>query len=35
MDSQSILTILTPFLVFGGVFVILLMVWEKRFPSED
>ena len=35
MDSQSILTIVTPFLVFGGVFVILLIVWDKRFPSED
>ena len=35
MDSQSILTIVTPFVVFGGVFVILLIVWDKRFPNED
>ncbi len=35
MDTQSILTIAAPFLVFGGVFLTLLVVWDKRFPKKD
>lgn len=30
MDTQSLATLATPFLVFGGVFVVLLLVWERE-----
>jgi len=29
MDTQSLITIATPFLVFGGVFAVLLLVWDR------
>ena len=29
MDTQSVITIATPFLVFGGVFAVLLLVWDR------
>ena len=29
MDTQSLVTIATPFLVFGGVFAVLLLVWDR------
>ena len=30
MDTQSLITIGTPFLVFGAVFVVLILVWDKQ-----
>ena len=30
MDTQSLITIGTPFMVFGAVFVVLILVWEKQ-----
>ena len=30
MDIQSLITIGTPFLVFGAVFVVLILVWDKQ-----
>ena len=30
METQSLITIGTPFLVFGAVFVVLVLVWEKQ-----
>ncbi len=35
MDTQSILTIAAPFLVFGAVFLTLVFVWDKRFPKDE
>jgi|TARA_Y200000002_G_C22432533_1_gene558663 hypothetical protein len=35
MDTQSILTIAAPFLVFGAVFLTLVVVWDKRFPKDE
>ena len=29
MDTQQIITIGTPFIVFGAVFVVLVLIWEK------
>ncbi|QNI94392.1 hypothetical protein SynA15127_01312 [Synechococcus sp. A15-127] len=29
MDTQQIITIGTPFLVFGALFVVLVLIWEK------
>ena len=29
MDTQQIITIGTPFLVFGALFVALVLIWEK------
>jgi len=29
MDTQSLATIATPFLVFGAVFVVLLLIWDR------
>ena len=29
MDSQSILTIATPFLVFGALLAVLILVWDR------
>ena len=29
MDTQSVITIVTPFLVFGSVFAVLLLVWDR------
>ena len=28
-ETQSLLTLLTPFLVFGALFVVLLLVWDR------
>ena len=30
MNTQSLITIGTPFLVFGAVFVVLILVWDKQ-----
>ena len=29
IETQSLLTLLTPFLVFGALFVVLLLVWDR------
>ena len=29
MDTQSLATIATPFLVFGAVFVVLVLIWDR------
>ena len=29
MDTQQIITIGTPFIVFGAVFVVLVLIWKK------
>ena len=29
IETQSLLTLLTPFLVFGALFVMLLLVWDR------
>ena len=29
MDTQQIITIGTPFIVFGALFVVLVLIWEK------
>jgi len=30
METQTLITIGTPFLVFGAVFVVLILVWDKQ-----
>ena len=29
IETQSLLTLLTPFLVFGALFVVLLLLWDR------